>query len=85
MAHQQKSKARDAMSGPSGIFDQAGTSGVIPRGRAKQVATVDSVQVMLYVAAALQVVAAGVALMLIPISGMRKSWLLICAALVIQA
>ena len=60
-------------------------SGTIPRGQATRTGTASSVQLMLYVAAVLQVVAAGVTLMLIPISGMRKFWLLICAALVIQA
>ena len=44
-----------------------------------------SIRAMLYLAAALQVVAAIIALMLVPLSGMRKSWIAICAALVIQA
>jgi diguanylate cyclase (GGDEF)-like protein/PAS domain S-box-containing protein len=40
---------------------------------------------MLYLAAALQVISAVVALMLIPVSGMRRSWLFVCAGLIIQA
>ncbi len=47
--------------------------------------TATAVLVMLYGAAALQIVAAVVALLLIPLSGMRVSWMLICAALVLQA
>ena len=44
-----------------------------------------TIQAMLYVAAVLQVAAAGVALLLIPISGMRKSWIVVCIALGLQA
>jgi diguanylate cyclase (GGDEF)-like protein/PAS domain S-box-containing protein len=40
---------------------------------------------ILYLAAALQVAAAVVALLLIPVSGMRKSWIVICLALILQA
>jgi diguanylate cyclase (GGDEF)-like protein/PAS domain S-box-containing protein len=43
------------------------------------------IQAMLYLAAALQIVAAVFALVLIPVSGMRRSWIVICIALVIQA
>ncbi len=40
---------------------------------------------MLYLAAALQVAAAGVALLLIPLSGRRISWIVLCLGLVLQA
>jgi diguanylate cyclase (GGDEF)-like protein/PAS domain S-box-containing protein len=43
------------------------------------------IRVMLYLAASLQVVAAIVALLLVPVSGMRRSWIVICVALVLQA
>jgi diguanylate cyclase (GGDEF)-like protein/PAS domain S-box-containing protein len=43
------------------------------------------IHVMLYLAAALQVIAAVVALLLVPESGMRRSWMLICAGLVLMA
>lgn len=43
------------------------------------------VRLMLYLAAALQVVAACVALLVIPISGRRVSWVVLCLGLVLQA
>jgi len=43
------------------------------------------VRLMLYLAAALQVVAAAAALLLIPISGRRLSWIVLCLGLVLQA
>ncbi|PKQ38316.1 MAG: hypothetical protein CVT59_03585 [Actinobacteria bacterium HGW-Actinobacteria-1] len=43
------------------------------------------VRLMLYLAAALQVIAAGVALLIIPVSGRRVSWIILCLALGLQA
>ncbi|MHB1341864.1 MAG: diguanylate cyclase domain-containing protein [Coriobacteriia bacterium] len=43
------------------------------------------IHLMLYLAAALQVVAAGLALLMIPLSGRRASWIVMCMALVLQA
>ncbi len=43
------------------------------------------VRLMLYLAAALQVIAAGVALLIIPVSGRRVSWIILCVALGLQA
>lgn len=43
------------------------------------------VRLMLYLAAALQIVAAVAALLIIPVSGRRLSWIILCLALVLQA
>ena len=43
------------------------------------------IHLMLYLAAALQVVAAALALLMIPLSGRRVLWIVMCLGLVIQA
>lgn len=59
-----------------------------PGGRPVRGCEVDvaaDIRLMLYLAAVLQVVAAGVALLIIPISGRRVSWLILCVGLGLQA
>jgi len=43
------------------------------------------VRLMLYLAAALQIVAAVAALLIIPVSGRRLSWIILCLGLILQA